>query len=118
MSQLILPVIIIIPIVSSFILAFVKKTNVKLIRDIGLYTCLVVFFFSAILWVQFDSFVFKFQFLTKIILLNFLNVNFFIGVDGVSLLFIVLTTLIFPICILFSWNNINFFLKNTLYYFY
>lgn len=111
MSQLILPVIIIIPIVSSFILAFVKKTNVKLIRDIGLYTCLVVFFFSAILWVQFDSFVFKFQFLTKIILLNFLNVNFFIGVDGVSLLFIVLTTLIFPICILFSWNNINFFFK-------
>lgn len=111
MSQLILPFIISIPIISSFILAFVNKTNVKLIRNIGLYTCLIVFFLSTFLWVQFDSFVFKFQFLTKIILLNFLNVNFFIGVDGVSLLFIVLTTLIFPICILFSWNNITFFFK-------
>lgn len=111
MNSLLLPIIIITPVLSSLVLAFVKKTNVKLIRDIGLYTCLLVFFLSSLLWVQFDSFVFKFQFINKIILFNFLNVNFLIGIDGVSLLFILLTTLIFPICILFSWNNINIFFK-------
>ena len=92
------------PFIGSALISFAKESDIRLIRSLALYTTLIAFFLSAILWVQYNPFVFKFQFINKISLMNHLNINFFVGIDGISRLFILLTTLLFPICILFSWS--------------
>lgn len=102
-----LETLIIIPLLGALTILFVRQENIFLIRNIALYTSLVTFFFSTFLWIIFDSFISKFQFVTKINWLNLLNINFILGIDGIGLLFVILTTLIFPICILSSWKNIN-----------
>jgi proton-translocating NADH-quinone oxidoreductase chain M len=63
------------------------------------------------LWIEFDFFISKFQFVEKIYWLEFFNINCFLGIDGISLLFIILTTFLYPICILSSWKSINNFYK-------
>ena len=102
-----LEILILLPLIGSFFILFVPKDNIILIRNIALNSSLVTFLVSAVLWVGFDSFVSKFQFITKIQWLSVLNINFILGIDGIGLLFVVLTTLIFPICILSSWKNIK-----------
>lgn len=50
----------------------------------------------------------KFQFIFKLPLIPFFNLNILLGIDGVSILFLVLTTLLVTICILISWNSIRY----------
>jgi len=49
-----------------------------------------------------------FQFLVNYKLIPSVNVDFILGIDGLSLFFIVLTALIVPLCILSSWNSIKY----------
>lgn len=56
---------------------------------------------------SFDQLSPKFQFVTDINWLSLFNIKFYLGIDSVSLLFIVLTTFIFSLCILSSWSNIK-----------
>lgn len=102
-----LEILILTPLVGALILLFVSKHNFILIRNTALNFSLLTFLFSTFLWVGFDSYCPKFQFISKIYWLSSLNINFILGVDGMGLLFVILTTLIFPICILSSWKNIK-----------
>ena len=68
---------------------------------------MITFFFSIILWLSYDYLSPKFQFIVNVSWLESLNMSFCLGVDSISLLFIVLTTFIFPLCILSSWSNIK-----------
>lgn len=102
-----LEILILLPLIGSLFILLAPKENIVLIRNIALNFSLITFLSSVFLWIAFDSFVSKFQFITKIQWLSSLNINFILGIDGISLLFIVLTTLIFPICILSSWRNIK-----------
>ena len=102
-----LELLIFLPLLGSFIILFIPKGDIILIRNTALNFSLLAFLCTAFLWVGFDSFASTFQFITKIEWLSSLNINFILGVDGIGLLFIILTTLIFPICILSSWKNIK-----------
>lgn len=106
-SKKMLETLILIPLIGSLFILIIPKEKIILIRNIALNSSLLTFLISVILWIGFDSFVSKFQFITKIQWLSSLNINFILGIDGIGLLFVVLTTLIFPICILSSWKNIN-----------
>ena len=105
--NIMLEILILLPLLGSLLIILIPRNNLFLIRNIALNFSLITFLFSVLLWIGFDSFISKFQFITKIQWLSSLNINFILGVDGVSLLFVVLTTLIFPICILSSWRNIK-----------
>jgi len=96
-----------IPLVTAGCIVFIKQRNIKLIRKVALNSSLFTLFLASLLWVQFDSFFFKFQFITKIILIPALNINLYLGLDGISLLFLYLTCFLFPLCILFNWNNVK-----------
>ena len=102
-----LELIIIMPVLGALAILGIQRDSVYMIRKTALYSSLAALFLSSFLWIGFDSFITKFQFITKISLLASLNINFILGIDGIGLLFVVLTTLIFPICILSSWKNIN-----------
>jgi NADH-quinone oxidoreductase subunit M len=76
-------------------------------RQVALWTSSVVFALSLLLWKNFDILTTDFQFVEHRDWLPDLNIAYHIGVDGISVLFVLLTTLLIPICILASWETIQ-----------
>lgn len=75
------------------------------IKLIALFTSVITFFISLILWYQFDSSITQYQFVTEFNHLNIFHLNF--GIDAISLYFVLLTTFITPIAILSNYRNIT-----------
>jgi proton-translocating NADH-quinone oxidoreductase chain M len=100
---------IIFPLIGIVTLLFIN--NVDYIRKITLNTTIITFILSILLWILFDNTTSKYQFLLKIELIPFLNLNYYIGIDGISIFFLILTTFLVPICILASWNSIRHYVK-------
>jgi len=75
-------------------------------RQVALWTTLVTFAVSLLIWVYFDPSQADFQFVEEAEWLGG-GINYKMGVDGISLLFIILTTFLMPICILASWTSIT-----------
>ena len=88
-------------------LLFVPARYTNIIKTSALYTSLVVFVASLYLWAAFDNLTAKFQFVECYEWIGFSNINFYLGIDGISLFFVILTTLLIPICILASWEAIK-----------
>jgi proton-translocating NADH-quinone oxidoreductase chain M len=107
----ILLVLILLPLVGAIVILFIKDTNTKLIRNVALSFSMTAFVFSTFLWVLFDRSTAKFQFVEEFLWIPSSNINFFIGVDGISLFFIILTTLLIPLCILASWDSVKIYMK-------
>ena len=76
-------------------------------RWTALWTSLVVFVLSLILWARFDHGTADFQFVERLEWLPAFGVGYHMGVDGISVLFILLSTALTPICILASWEAIG-----------
>ena len=74
-------------------------------RFIALWTTLVTFALSLLLWRDFDPTTAQFQFVEQRAWLG--PIKFHMGVDGISLPFVLLTTLLMPLCILASWQSIT-----------
>ena len=112
----ILSAIIFIPLIGAFFILLTrgdKKSIEKNSKYIAIFCSLVNFFLSIFLWYLFDPTTSEFQFVEKRIWIkNF--INFQIGVDGISILFVVLTAFITPICILSAVNSIKFKIKDFL----
>jgi len=99
-----LSVLLVTPLIGVLGILFVAP-NVLLQKRIALGASLLNFLFSLILWEGFDSNLNQFQFVQEWDQISFCH--FSIGVDGISLFFIILTTFIFPICFLASWKSIK-----------
>ena len=74
---------------------------------IALYTSGFVFLLSLYLLVDFDPAVATFQFVEKRTWLPALGLSYHMGIDGISLFFVLLSTFLTPICILASWNSVK-----------
>ena len=100
----ILSSLILLPLIGAlFLLFFKNQDNSNTVKYVAIFTSFVNFFISIYLWFLFDSSVSNFQFIEeKDWLTGF--VNFKLGIDGISILFILLTTFITPLCII-SVNN-------------
>src|ERR1700749_3590303 len=73
----------------------------------ALWTSLIVLVLSLVLWVQFDPSDPGFQFNEHLTWMPEYKVGYSMGVDGISVLFVLLSTLLTPICILASWESIH-----------
>ncbi len=104
-----LSVIIFLPLIGGLIIIFIKddQNSSKNIRWAALSTSLFTFLLSCIVWLQFDYFNSSYQFVEKVTWFNDFNFNYHIGVDGISLFMVILTTFLTPLCILASWTNIE-----------
>jgi NADH-quinone oxidoreductase subunit M len=69
----------------------------------ALWTTVVTFILSLLIWANFDPATADFQFVEKHGWLGSSG-SYHMGVDGISMLFVILTTLLMPICILASWH--------------
>jgi NADH-ubiquinone oxidoreductase chain 4 len=103
-----LNLLLLIPIIGSLCILIIQdntpKSNSRMI-NIALTTCLINFFLSILLWINFDSNTTNFQFVYEFDYLTFCHFNF--GLDGISLYFVLLTTFITPIAIISNAYNIN-----------
>jgi NADH-quinone oxidoreductase subunit M len=76
-------------------------------RSAALITSLVTFLVSLLLWIHFDPTKAGFQFEEKLAWVPALNIGYHMGIDGISLFFVLLATLLTPICILASWESVH-----------
>ena len=76
-------------------------------RNVALLTSLTTFALSLAVWFGFDPSTAEFQFEERALWMPDFNISYHMGVDGISMLFVLLSTLLIPICILASWNSIK-----------
>jgi NADH-quinone oxidoreductase subunit M len=76
-------------------------------RSAAMITSVVTFLLSLVLWAQFDGTKAGFQFEEKIAWVPALNIGYHVGIDGISLFFVLLSTLLTPVCVLASWEAIQ-----------
>jgi NADH-quinone oxidoreductase subunit M len=101
----ILSVVTFLPLAGAVLIAFLNKDATGNARWIALWTTLITFVVSTLIWLNFDIKNPSFQFVEEYAWLGTLKYK--MGVDGISMLFVILTTFLMPICILASWESIE-----------
>ncbi len=104
----ILSSLILLPTIGALFIFFTRSSEKdnNTVKYVALFSSFVNFFLSIYLWALFDQTTSEFQFVEdRIWIKNFINYK--VGVDGISILFILLTTFITPLCILSINNSIK-----------
>ncbi len=92
------------PVLGSLTLLFIPNSRIRPIRLIGLCTSLITFLYPLVFRITFDPSTAKFQFVESLGWLPYENIHLTLGLDGISLFFVILTTFLIPICILVGWS--------------
>jgi NADH-quinone oxidoreductase subunit M len=103
-----------IPLIGILLLVCISSEYEKLLKVVALNFSTLPFLVFIIMWGGFKKSVGTFQFVTKLLWIPILNLNVTLGVDGISLFFLLLTALLIPLCILISWNSVQANLKGYL----
>jgi NADH-ubiquinone oxidoreductase chain 4 len=82
-----------------------NNVNIKRIKFIGLTTSIVNLILSLIIFIIFDFSSNQYQFVQEYYEIK--NYDFFLGIDGLSIYFVLLTTIIMPISLISNWNSIT-----------
>jgi len=102
----ILSIVTFLPLAGAILLIFVNKEKTSLLKSIALLLTLITFVISLLLYFNFDAQTADPQFVEKGSWIGY-GINYHIGIDGISLLLIILTTFLMPIAILASWKYID-----------
>ena len=111
----ILSILLLIPIIGILLLTFISSSseNDSNLKQTALWVSFLNFVISLVVLFNFDQSNPNFQFEEKYFWLGD-TISYHVGIDGISILFVVLTTFLVPICILASYNNITFSMKEYL----
>jgi NADH-quinone oxidoreductase subunit M len=104
-STHLLSVLIFSPLVAAAVAALIRSE--RLLRLWTLAFTSAVALFSLQLWWRFDPNLWQFQLTEFASWIPWLGINYSLGIDGISLLLVLLTTLIMPLCVLCSWRYIQ-----------
>ncbi|TCT11269.1 NADH dehydrogenase subunit M [Tepidamorphus gemmatus] len=97
------------PIVGALFIFAIRgedETAVRNARFVALWTTFITFLLSLLIWIYFDPDTSAFQFVEKHEWLGG-TITYHMGVDGISMLFVILTTFLMPFCILASWQSVT-----------
>ena len=106
----ILSLMIFIPVFGAIIISLIggdEKTVFNNSRIVALWTSLVVLLLSILAWITIPSDG-NFYFVEEIDFISSVGLSYRLGVDGISLVFILLSTFLIPLCILISWKSITY----------
>ena len=98
------------PIVGCFFILLTRGDDATVARNsryIALWTSVPTFLISLLIWVKFDCSTANFQMTESVEWIEGTNIGYRMGVDGISIFFVLLSTLLTPICILASWEAIE-----------
>ena len=104
----ILSIVTFLPLVGAAIIMLIwddTEVSRRNVRNVALWTTLLTFLLSIFIWIGFDNSTAEFQMEEKVEWLG--SISYHLGVDGISMLFIILTTFLMPFCILASWESIQ-----------
>ncbi|MEW6068071.1 MAG: NADH-quinone oxidoreductase subunit M [Nitrospirota bacterium] len=110
MNQLnypILTTVIFLPVVGALLILLNRRSWELLTKWIALVTSLATFSLSLPLFTNFDKSTHKMQFVERQSWIPDWNIYYFLGVDGISVLFVLLSTLSAILCVLISWHSIT-----------
>jgi NADH-quinone oxidoreductase subunit M len=107
MSFPILTSLVLLPILGSVVVLVVGKGRDRLVRPLALGVSLVVFLLSLVLWARFDASASAYQFVEQHTWLPDFGISYHVGVDGISLWLVILTTFLTPIALLCSWQSVE-----------
>ncbi|MBH68300.1 MAG: NADH-quinone oxidoreductase subunit M [Rhodospirillaceae bacterium] len=98
------------PLAGCFFILLTRGDEATIARNakyIALWTSVPTFLISLLIWVNFDPTTAEFQLVERVEWIPQANISYKMGVDGISLFFVLLSTLLTPICILASWEAIE-----------
>jgi NADH-quinone oxidoreductase subunit M len=98
------------PLVGAFFVLTIRgeeKVVTRNARHVALWTSLINFLLSLFIWVNFDTTTADYQFVESAEWMPAFNINYKMGIDGFSMLFVLLATLLTPLCVLASWENVQ-----------
>lgn len=93
------------PLLGSVLLAIIPTEQVLRIKQAALGVSILVAASAIIMWLNFDSANVDFQFVEVAQWIPSFGINYAVGVDGISLVLIMLSVLLVPIVILAGWNE-------------
>ena len=105
----ILSLTIFLPLLGAIVILLIKddENSINNIKKVALWTSVGVFLLSLFIWLQFDNSNPGYQFQEKFRWFNDFNFYYHIGIDGISLFMVILSTFLTPLCILASWESIK-----------
>jgi NADH-quinone oxidoreductase subunit M len=101
-----LKLLLLLPLIAFVIILLIPKHKIILIKKISLFFSLIILIHTITILIKLRLVDYYFVFKTKI---NFiLGIEYFIGIDGISIFFIILMAMLIPICLLVNWESIKF----------
>ena len=97
------------PLVGAFLIMMIRDEGEaarRNIRNVALLTTVFTFVLSLFIWIGFDNNYAGFQFVENVPWLDS-GISYHMGVDGISMLFVILTTFLMPLCVLASWESVQ-----------
>jgi NADH-quinone oxidoreductase subunit M len=95
------------PMIGVLILLFMNKEQGKSMKLMTLVVTLITFLISLLLLKDFNLATSNVQFVEKYAWIPDYGINYFMGIDGLTLLLVLLTTFFTPICVLACWEDIQ-----------
>ncbi len=103
----VLSTIIFLPFIGAALMLLIPRKQESLIKWLALIASLMTFVLSLPLFTNFDKTTHLMQFVERYEWIPSWNITFYLGIDGISVLFILLSTLITILCVTISWNSVK-----------
>jgi len=102
-----LSLLVLLPLAGSVLVLALGRERDALVRQVALAVSIVTFLLSLIIWWKFDPASADYQFVERHTWLPDFGISYHVGIDGISLLLVILTTFLTPISLLCSWQSIE-----------
>ncbi len=96
--------IVFLPLIGCFLIAFLNNKNEEMVKMTALGTSVITFLVSLLLYTGFDATTADFQFVERAEWIPEWGISYYLGLDGISLFLVILTTFLTAISILASWG--------------
>src|SRR5205085_7475291 len=102
-----LTLLVLLPLAGALLIALLSGRREGLIRAVALGVSIAVFAVTVLLWARFDAASASFQFVERHAWIPAFGIDYFVGVDGISLFLVVLTGFLTPLALLSSWESVH-----------
>ncbi len=110
MSWPLLSIVTFLPLVGALFILLIRgdeETVARNARYMALWTSIITFLLSLFIWFNFERGSAEFQFVDETVWLPQLGLIYKVGVDGISMPLVLLSTLLTPLCVLASWDSVK-----------
>ncbi len=102
-----LTLLVLLPLLGGLLVLLLGKGRDALVRQVALGVAVLTFAFSLTLWTGFDASSAEFQFVERYSWLPDFGISYHVGLDGITLWLVILTTFLTPIGLLCSWESVD-----------